>query len=453
MKRIGVFEGFCGQMLGIIACLALSLFFSGCRCESETPQSRLVLEEAAEPADPPPLRWPDSRRCRRLGEGASQRLPLPPELSGSPTELGSAVPWGQGWALPLLVPGEESRVYVAGLVKTDWTLFELGLVYGQTEAPQLLGLSDGWVAMKLSSDAGNLEMQFARLDGQGADAQLVWGASLLQGRDVSLATSLALGPKKDEFLVVWDEPRLGSARSRVAGRRVSLDGLVALGNTLDLGAVSQDSDQPRIFQRKGGYWLTYLVYEKLPDRRSAHDQGLVSEAPASIWGVKLDKNGQALTEPLSLSGMPESILTYDAEVDTQGRLVVAWRQPQLGLDGQEMHLRLASLDEGGAQQSFHFFEVDFDAGAPEVLSRGEELEVYLGSKQAGLYRLRWHQGPGELIWEPEFHRGQPLWSTEVPATGAVRGNGAARVIVARPEGLSSRLEELVCQDSAAEGPG
>jgi len=268
-------------------------------------------------------------RCRP--EGA--RLALP----GDDIVVGDALATAD--ALFVGVVRRDGKRRVASMVRTSLDLTtskvtDLGSALGDDPPPSPRLANGVPVALYYArksvapSDAGAGRMadrflELARLDGASPKVE----ARITQQGDESLAYDVAWpDAPSGSALVAWDEDAPLLPTQLFATRGVVKVQLAAEGSKPRIASPEgSDAESPRLFARRGGYWLAWLARRA----ETTEDAGVAPEAPgerrAYRWVeiVSLDANGEAVSPVRRVSPEKGHVAAFElVNAESAGDVVV-----------------------------------------------------------------------------------------------------------------------------------
>jgi hypothetical protein len=307
------------------------------------------------------------------------------------TELGTALAFPQGYAVPVLRTvgkGREAELlFVSGGLELKARL-PLGAVHATEQAPQLVQNGDALLAVVPDSDAAGGVLRLVTIDAPWSVAKVTYGAELQVGSDESDAFSVAVS--QGRALLAWDEwdPKAKKAALRAASFS---KGVMAQADALTwLPVGDAEAEAPRLLPRAAGFWLVWVSSarraekathraERQPDKGAALSvvsQGRGEEESESAVAVemerrwlsvlKLDPSGVPVSEKVSLSKEAGHVLGFDA-VSLGENLLVVWRdEPAPGMVPKGFEV--AELREDGSVER-HSIELPGSRSGPgELLS-------------------------------------------------------------------------------------
>lgn len=315
-----------------------AFFLAGCRCEKEEAEE----SGAVELEESPPEETPEAveifeggvERCRVPAASSPFTLRSPSPLAQEEDEpdveagleLGSAIPFGEGYAVGLLVLGKETRAeIVLGERSGAGRRVDLGVVHGDVNPPRLTAFGDQILAVVEDNDAGGRLLRVVRISPGAGDA-IARGPEISEGRDESSAVALRVA-SDGRALLVWDVEDRSRAASKL--ERLSFDAASWVADPKSgFSDALGDEEGPVLVERTGGHWLVSQDFERLSGERGAGQaDGLgVLEEPRSRLVVRpLDARGSPVGQPSILVAAPVSISGYDAARGADDTLVVVYR--------------------------------------------------------------------------------------------------------------------------------
>lgn len=344
---------------------------------------------------------------------ASGGPPDPEEAPSEPPLLPFSVAIGRGVAL-------ESGSFAVG-VKRDrdggsWAevaivddraasgrLVSLARSRGDVDAPLVVRRKDDWVASLLEPNAGGLDLRLVAPDGDGG---LVWGATLPQGRDESLAYDVVFG--NDGGLVAWDEVVDDGAQAVVKVAAVDA-GLKAVGKPTTRSREDVDAELPRLLPRGDGFWLFYVARAPIEEAGERTEGRFAAERIVPSWleVVPLDGTGVPTGSPISVTGQGDHVLAFDVAMAKDGQALVIWRDDDTpsGAHGGDVYTVLVGGSGPGAVQPVTSEKVG--AGVPDLIGGFVALHDAQGQLQlapadsagvlTGLLQTEPKLGPGQLV--------------------------------------------------------
>lgn len=401
-------------------------------------EEKPVAEVLLDPEDRP------TGRSRCLPFKAEQPLMIraeaaaaDPDETESPfgVELGSAVAWGDAFAVAFLRPGKVTQARVAITDgKGRSRLVDLGAVHGSVDPPRLVVHGSALLIAMMDSDAAGSTLRIGRIPAPDSDS-VAWGPEVSEGRDDS--SVFMLSASAGTALLIWDREDSKSAISRVT--RMTFDPVTLAVRTAasPVTAESEDADQPLLVQRPGGFWLVWSSYAKRSEDSFAGEadaRGLVEAPPAKLRAALLDDKGILSGSPVDLGEL--RLLGSDGAVAADGSLVLAVQSGDSAEDEQAIRVLRVGLD--GQVTRRRTVNPELVAAAPLLLQSASSSELWLTARgKDGTTLLAALASESELRLEPEkeLRMKEPL------------AIGSGGWLVAEPAGADIRLRLFACAET------
>lgn len=414
---------------------------------AESAASASASSSAAAPAVPP--------RCESLGDGASFVLgeapPPSPDAGVDEQELfapfaailGRGAVGPDGFLLGALRDADGGTV--ANLVRLGSRgespkEVRLARSRGDMEAPVVAVHGDAALVAMLEPDAGGRTLRLARVVGE----KVTWGAEIPQGMDESMAVDIAASG--GSAMVAWDDVDEDGDASRVVIAPLASGDVTAEVEPRPITRPDADAETPRLLPRPGGYWLLYVVRGKLssvgevpaeardePTDDDEVDEGRGGERLRYAWVevLPLDEKGDAAGEPRRITPADGHAISFDALVDAEGALQLAWRDERSPLGGSGGTVSVVRLDMGGVGEPIVIADEDVGDGVPTLVPGWIAITPLTGPMLLG--RLtKGGDVEGAVSPEPLIGRAQPI---------AAQGE---LLLLGRPLGKAVKLEVVSC---------
>lgn len=352
-------------LLGLCVVVVIQLF----------PPPVLVERMAADPSASPDAGVELPPRCtmkrsvaHQVGVGVAdeeQFVPYAPEL-------GPAVTTEDGFAVG--IKRERDGVVVAEValipMEGDTSTLDVGRSRGDIDPPLVVaGPRTGQVTAALNEpNASGMALRLALLDA----AKATWGAEFEQGRDDSLAFSVAMSPTAG--VVAWDTVPEESSRSRVMLARVSPE-LAALGASRTVSREEVDGESPQLVAHADGFWLAYVASKPLPDEDAADDKrGPEADQyaaeliePSWLELLPLDADGVPTGVPREVTPRLGRVLAFDLAANDVGEALIAWRDDDTPMGAHGGRVTLLRIGMSGSGEFDAVAEDDVGSGVPTLL--------------------------------------------------------------------------------------
>lgn len=295
-------------------------------------------------------------RCRADG----RRVPIP----GDDLVAGDAAVTSE--ALLVGVTRRDGAKRVAGVVRASLDLatisvLDLGIVLADDPPPsprvgggRVFVASYARAAAKATADGGagrpsaaSRVLEIARVDG----ASIVSEGTVVQQADESLAYDVAWPDGQPAApLVAWDEDaplRAGALLSERGVVKVQVLGAGAKARVVS--PETTDAEAPRLFARRGGYWLAWLARRAEPGE-DAGASGAV-EAPAErrayrwVEVVALDAKGELSSNVRRVSPVKGRAASFElGAAGADGQIVILVRDEAEHAEGAGEHIVVYAVD-------------------------------------------------------------------------------------------------------------
>ena len=351
-------------------------------------------------------------------------------------EVGEGVSHPGGFAVTLLhsdAQGTEGLVALIGLDSSSPSRsISLGRTFGHVNPPRLAARGEELVVALPDNDASNAIIRIGKIDLKQTDPMVVWGASLRQGRDDSLASAIAIGSKGG--LVAWDEWDQKKNRGTIRGARFTLADPSKVILRASLSPPESDAEVPRLVARVGGYWLAWLAVP--PDITDDKTGQRVIEI------VPLDQNGVPAGTPEVLNSTPSSISSFDLAALPDGTAVVSWREIQKTNVAGGHVLRLLRVSPDGTREPRVIENKDMGFGVPTLtpnaVTEPSKLAAWLSIEASnGNTRFAGLDVNGDVL--------EPLADSPITSNAVILAARERQLLIARPNGLAMDLLIVQCQ--------
>lgn len=187
---------------------------------------------------------------------------------------------------------------------------------------------------------GTRELRLVRLDPASAASTGKVEGSVVQQADESQAFDVAWADPAATPLVAWDEDAPLAAGRMLADRGVIKVQVLAQGaKPIVVSPDTSDAEAPRLFPRKGGYWLAWLAVKPEVEDAGAPSKATTAEGPgerrAFRWLelVMLDAKGEATSKVRRISSEKGHAASFELAKGVGDELVVVLQDEGAATEG------------------------------------------------------------------------------------------------------------------------
>lgn len=446
-----------GSILGFV-------FLASCSKKS-TPSGAAGGPDAGAAKDPlkaKPVPSAGQGSCRSPSKGASFTLGAPererePENGAGDAEgddeelpfattLGNAVAIDERfWVTAIDYRNRQSHAVLARIEPTvdRGTVFDLGRVFGDAEPPRIAAQGRQLIVVMPDSDASGRTLKVGRISTSDARGRVEWFDSVAEGVDDSPVFTMATN--QDTIVLAWDDldkaTRRGVVRFRAAQ---SAKAESSQGTNAQTTAVELDAEAPRLIARTGGFWLGYLVNERVvrkpPADEKSEERPVVELGQRGIQLQALDSSGRVSGRPIAITAPGAHVVTFEMDATAAGGAVVAYRDANSAPGIEEDVVEIAELRPDGSVSRLRMEDDRVGLGAPLLLTSSvakpdESVWIMVAGKSAEMQITSYRLGESRLaapVSDPLLAGAEPLL------------RDGANLFVARTKGRSVEFERIDC---------